>query len=157
MQISVPGHLLLRAAKENWGRTCTIGPLGRHHHKPGKQQRHKTNQNTQNQKIKPEQAKIRHTRMTGTQFIGGFMQVMAALCHQILVWPKKQENKQSKQGKTDTHKPYTQVREATQHHAETRDPPARIPEITWRKPNDIGTHPFHFEANNDKAAWQQEW
>ena len=59
--------------------------------------------NTQNQTTKPEQAKTGHTRMTGTQFIGGFLQVMAALCHYILVWPKKQENKQSKRT-TNTHK-----------------------------------------------------
>ena len=60
MQISVPGHLLLRAAKENWGGPVH-SPLDRHHYKPGKQQRHtkhnqtthKTKQQNQN-KPKPD-------------------------------------------------------------------------------------------------------
>ena len=84
--------------------------------------------------------------MTGTQFIGGFMQVMAALCHHILVWPKQQENKQRNKRKQTHTRPYTQVREATQHHAETRDPPSRIPEITWRKPNGMTTHPLSLRS-----------
>ena len=63
--------------------------------------------------------------MTGTQFIGEFMQVMAALCHHILVWPKSKPNKAK--GKTTHTRPYTQVREATQHRAETRDPPSQDP------------------------------
>ena len=50
----------------------------------------------------------------------------------------------TKKGRTQTHtRPYTQVRAATQHHAETRDPPARIPEITWRNCNPMS------------AAWNQ--
>ena len=50
----------------------------------------------------------------------------------------------TKKGRTQTHtRPYTQVRAATQHHPETRDPPARIPEITWRNCNPMS------------AAWNQ--
>ena len=56
-----------------------------------------------------------------------------------MVKHKQEPNKEK--GKQTHTRPYTQVREATQHHAETRDPPARIPEITWRKPNGITTHP----------------
>ena len=57
------------------------------------------------------------------------------------VTKQKQTTKQRKGGTKTQTRPYTQVREATQHHAETRDPPARIPEITWRKPNGITSHP----------------
>ena len=39
----------------------------------------------------------------------------------------KQETKQRKRGKQTHTRPYTQVREATQHHAETRDPPSQDP------------------------------
>ena len=41
--------------------------------------------------------------MTGNQFIGGFMQVMATLCHHILVWPNINQ-KLKKKGRTNTHK-----------------------------------------------------
>ena len=51
-------------------------------------------------------------------------------------------------------RPYLKVSEATKHHAETRDPPARIPEITWRSRQGITCS--HFEANNDKAVSQRE-
>ena len=104
-----------------------------------KQQRHtKQNQKSETQKQNQNKTKNGHTRMTGNQFIGGFMQVMATLCHHILVWPNINKKLKKEKGGKQTHtRPYTQVREATQHHAETRDPPARIPEITWRKPNGI--------------------
>ena len=39
----------------------------------------------------------------------------------------KQETKQRARGKQTHTRPYTQVREATQHHAETRDPPSQDP------------------------------
>ena len=67
--------------------------------------------------------------MTGNQFFGGFMQVMATLCHHILVWPNqnKKPNKEQKGGNKTHTRPYTQVREATQLHAETRDPPSQDP------------------------------
>ena len=62
--------------------------------------------------------------MTGYQFIGRFMQKVTTLCHLIMVWPQTLPKK----GRTQTHtRPYTQVREATQHHAETRDPPSQDP------------------------------
>ena len=54
MQIGIQGHLLLRATKENWWRTIH-SPIGRHHHKPSKQQRQtKQNPKTQNTKAKPK-------------------------------------------------------------------------------------------------------
>ena len=60
--------------------------------------------------------------MTGYQFIGGFMQKVTTLCHLIMVWPQTLPKK----GRTQTHtRPYTQVRAATQHHAETRDLPSQ--------------------------------
>ena len=36
-------------------------------------------------------------------------------------------------------------------------PPARIPEITWRKPSRHNSSYSHFEAKNDKAVSQREW
>ena len=44
-----------------------------------------------------------------------------------------QSNKQTKNNQTT--RPYQRVSEATKYHAETRDPPARIPEITWHRPS----------------------
>ena len=49
MQISVLGHLLMRAAKENWGGPVH-SPLGRHHHKTGKH----TNKTKQQNLNKPK-------------------------------------------------------------------------------------------------------
>ena len=40
---------------------------------------------------------------------------------------QKQTTKQRKGGTKTQSRPYTQVREATQHHAETRDPPSQDP------------------------------
>ena len=61
------------------------------------------------------------------------------------VWPKAR--KQTKQKGNQTHtRPYTQVREATQHHAETGDLSSQDPEITWRKPNAITTHPLSLRS-----------
>ena len=65
--------------------------------------------------------------MTGNQFIGGFMQVMAALCHHILVWLNTNKKPNKEKGKQTHTRPYMQVREAIQHHAETRDPPSQDP------------------------------
>ena len=65
--------------------------------------------------------------MTGTQFIGGFMQVMAALCHHILVWPKKQENKQRTKGKTNTHKAIHTGERSNTTPCGNRDPPSQDP------------------------------
>ena len=55
------------------------------------------------------------------------MQVMATLCHHILVWPDRNRKPNKEKGKTNTHKAIHWVREATQHHAETRDPPSQDP------------------------------
>ena len=66
--------------------------------------------------------------MTGYQFIGRFMQEVTTLCHHIMVWPQtktKRGEHQHTQGHTRK-----RVIEATKLTAETRDPPARIPEIT---------------------------
>ena len=63
--------------------------------------------------------------------------------------------KKGKHNHTIITSPYRSVSEATQHQAETRDPPARIPERASHQ--GITTHNLHFVlatvASNDNAVY----
>ena len=122
MQISGPGHLLLRAAKENWGGPAH-SPSGRHIIN----QANSKGTQKQNQKhTKPNnKTRISQNRTHKNDWHPVHLWIQAGDGSIVSSHPsmaKKQENKQRKRGKQTHTRPYTQLREATQHHAETGDP-----------------------------------
>ena len=63
-----------------------------------------------------------------------------------------------------TTKPYQRVSEATNHHAgKPGIPPARIPEITWRKPKRHNDSPIVTSKQTtttprrNESGWKEEW
>ena len=146
MQISVPGHLLLRPQKRT-GEGPVHSPLGRHHHKPGKQQRHtkqnqtiyKTKQQNQN---KPKPDTQEWLAPSSLVIHAGDGSIVSS--HPIMA---KKARKQTKQ-KGNKHTQGHTHRWEKQHNTMRKPgiPPARIPEITWRKPNGITTHPLSLRS-----------